>query len=193
MLFGKNRGWSACPMKLYKLCAALSPPVLYPPGKVIFLGPCRLPPRLRALTLGTMGAGASLPHCHLREGRRAVLLPCPVPPPQGDHPGLSDRSQDVLAVVPAVWRCWSPARWPKAAEGPKQCMSVESCHILLLNPSQPRPVWFQVGRQTPPPPQLPSVLYELHLCSLVAQWEVEIENHCYFTLKKMFFNWRIIA
>ena len=58
----KNRGWSAGPVKLYKLCAALSPPVLLcPPGKVIFLGTCRLPPRLRALTLGTMGAGGSLP------------------------------------------------------------------------------------------------------------------------------------
>lgn len=126
-----------------------------------------------------------------RAGGRAPT--CPVPPPQGDRPGLSDRSQDVLAAVPAVWRCWSPARWPKAAEGPKQCMSVEPCHILLRDPSQPRPVWFQVGRQAPPPPQLPPVLYDLHLCSLVAQREVEIENHCYFTLKKMLFNWRIIA
>ena len=151
----KNRGWSACPMKLYKLCAALSPPVLLcPPGKVIFLGTCCLPPRLRALTLGTMGAGGVPAHCHPREGCGAVLLPCPVPPPQVDHPGLSDCSQDVLAVVPAVWGGWSLAHWPKAAEDPKQCMRVESCHILLLNPSQPRPVWFQVGRQTAPPPKL---------------------------------------
>ena len=83
-----------------------------------------------------------------------MLLPCPVPPPQVDHPGLSDHSQDVLAVVPTIWGGWSLARWPKAAEVPKQCLRGESCHILLLNPSQPRPVWFQVGRQTPPPLQL---------------------------------------
>ena len=72
----KNRGWSACPMKLYKLCAALSPPVLLcPPGKVLFLGPCRLPPRFRALTLGTMGAGGSLPTVTPEKG----VGPCSYP------------------------------------------------------------------------------------------------------------------
>ena len=43
--------------------AAISPPALLdPPGKVIFLGPCRLPPRLTALTLSTMwGRGGPCP------------------------------------------------------------------------------------------------------------------------------------
>lgn len=170
-------------MKLYKLCAALSQPVLYPPGKVIFLGPCRLPPCLRALTLALMGAGASpAPLSPPKGGGRAPPALCRLLRRSPPAPRTAPRT--LLAAVPAAWR-WSPARWPKAAEGPKQCMSVEPCHILYETPSQPRPVWFQVGDRHPAP-QLSRSCMTCTLCSLVAQREVEIENHCYFTLKNAF-------
>ena len=100
-----------------------------------FPGAMSPPSSFESLDFGHDGGRGVPAHCHPREGCGAMLLPCPVPPPQVDHPGLSDHSQDVLAVVPTIWGGWSLARWPKAAEDPKQCMRVESCHILLLNPS----------------------------------------------------------
>lgn len=151
-----------------------------------FPGAMSPPSSFQSLDFGHDGGRGVPAHCHPREGCGAMLLPCPVPPPQVDHPSLSDHSQDVLAVVPTVWGGWSPARWPKAAEDPKQCMRVESCHILLLNPSQQGLCGFRWGDRHPRPRSWPLVLYKLQLCSLVAQWEVEIENHCYFTLKKCF-------
>ena len=157
----KNRGWSACPMKLYKICCHLPTSPSRSSWEGYFSGATSPPSSFDSLDFEhDVGAGGSLPHRHLREGCGALLRPCPVPPPQLDHPGLSDCSQDILAVMPAVWGCWSPACWPEAAGDLKQCMKVESCHILLLNPWQLRPVWFQVGRQTPRPCSWPLVLYK---------------------------------
>ena len=83
-----------------------------------FPGAMSPPSSFQSLDFGHDGGRGVPAHCHPREGCGAMLLPCPVPPPQVDHPGLSDHSQDVLAVVPTVWGGWSPARWPKAAEDP---------------------------------------------------------------------------
>ena len=152
LLFGKKQGLVCMPHEVVQtLCCPLPASPSLSSWEGPFPGAMSPPSSFQSLDFGHDGGRGVPAHCHPREGCGAMLLPCPVPPPQVDHPGLSDHSQDVLAVVPTVWGGWSPARWPKAAEDPKQCMRVESCHILLLNPSQPRPVWFQVGRQTPPP------------------------------------------